>query len=1330
MLISAGSGVSAAQPSGLKDVDAGTEAALSATVDVKLETTGANLVTNPDIQYTVRLKAGNRKSSVFVIDASCGSVTQHEEITLGENTSYEHTYTLEDCPNGANTLTVNITADGAALASYSNAVTITPEVPRYYLDEVTAKLGYNTPYDHDTYRQTIEVNGARVMRTELGRWEGRETRKGSYDFSATNDYMNEVKDMDIEVTPILGMNNPLYMDSGTGNGPDSKGNIDGFAKYAAAVAEQYPEVQHIEIWNEPNIAFWVNPNPIDYAYTAEVAYREVEKVNPDALIMVGSVAGGDSKFIKNFLDQGIWSNIDTVSYHPYTRPSTVDQAMEPLLLGCHDTIIEAGGWKIPICSEIGWPSNNIGIGITEEQQAIEYAKVFIFETSYGVPITIIHNTFDTNWDQSSSTEDHYGIVYPDWTPKPSFYTTREVNNQTNGAVHVGKIFFEENPDIQMHLYARDNKIHAAVWTKGDPTQINFGQSVTAYDMIGNPLGTSDTFDIGEEITYIHGLDRNWFIRGLSDTMKEIYDDAIHNLDDCKEMTGFEEACDMVYSAVDKAAELTAIPSEEEALNMLREHYAVSDSIIEMYKNNELDIPFERLTALLYINQMMGEKMVNMYMLSCETPYDQGAMTSEAAVNEAKAFIDEKRGEHTLSGAEAIWKFARERKNDAYEIAQKPGTNDMKSGYVKALDEQATLLANQAVKLGEAEEIGNANILLQLPSSQAGIDLGKDQDVNLSLYNYRTSEALTGYAEIYAPDGTSVGRSETVTLEAGESMILPVKVRVDEAVEGMFRMKFFENDEQIIERDAPVTVKDQVNIKFAPVMQTFDEIESVTVNITNVYDRDISGQINVTPRCNWTLSQTTQNFSVAQGETTSVTYQVSSKEQEPFNFYTFDIEIINSDGDVVYNKYLPIDFTVITKAEKEMSVSDFDGDISDWSDAYPIYCDTPQNPEDYNEWLEEDVGARMMMKWDENYYYMLCDVYDQFHANMQIGSNIWNGDSLQLAWDTLNDDSDSGYMSDDYEYGFALTENGVQVYTWMAGAEKTGERPTEWTSIFHSDEEHLTRYFMRIPVENLAPMSFTEGNVFGFNFLVNDADWSTREKDIEYTYGISVSKSPASFEDFKLVGVQEQVPGEPKIPLPLNLDNIKQTETSGDEGGDASGFSDTKGHWAEEYISRIANVGAISGMGDGSYQPDRNMTRAEFVTALTKCAGMSSAQSKASYFDVPADAWFAIPVALAKDAGWIPDEMAALNFYPNKEITRQEAFYIANKWLMSKSPAAAEYKFMAGISDAADIAPWAAEAFQNLYNYGVVSGDDNGLLNPNAAITRAEAAKILEELLDL
>lgn len=1309
----------AASPSGLKDVETTDEVMSSAAIDVKLETKGNNLVVNNNIPYTVRIKAGNKKSFVATITATCGNREEIYDVMVASNTSYEHTYILNDCPNGENTLKISVAADGAELAVYSNKVTVAPVVERYYLDEVTTKLGYNTPYDHTTYRDTITVNGARAMRTELGRWTSIEKKKGNYDFSdATNSYMNKVEDMGIEITTIAGMNNPLYMDSGTGNGPDSKTNIDGFAKYAAAIAKQFPNIRFSEIWNEPNISFWINPNPIDYAYAAEVSKYETEQFNPDTYIMVGSVANGDSKFINNFLAQGIWANVDSISYHPYTRPSTVDQAMKVHVKGCHDTIIEYGGWKVPVCSEIGWPSNNIGVGITEEQQAIEYAKVYIFETSYGVPMTIIHNTFDTSFDQTSSTEDHYGIVYPDWTTKPSFFSTREVNNQTNGAVHVGKVFFDDNPDIQMHLYARDNKIHAAVWTKGEPTSVDFGETVSAYDMIGNPKAVSNKIEIGEEITYIHGLDRNWFIKGYADSMKEFYDDNIDVLGDCIDKKGFSKACALLLSAVDKANELKSIPNEEDALALLREHYGLGRQIIDMYKNGELDIPFERFTGLLYINQLMAEKTVNLYMLSADS--EVSGMNSEKAVNDAENFINQKRGEHTLAGAQAILKYAKERRNSAYEIAKKSGTNEMKNGYIKALDEQGILLAEEAKAVAEAEVPGNKNILLQLPSSQANIDLGKEQTINLSLYNYRKSEPLTGYAEIIAPDGTVVGKSETVTLTGYKSMLLPVKVIVDKAYDGDFAMKFFENEEEIVSRQAPIKIKDQIKVKFAPVMKTFDEIESITVNIENVYDKDISGKLDIAPRCGWTLSSTTQNFNVKKGEKISLTFPVVSKEKEPFNFYTFDIKIINDEGKNVYSKYLPIDFTVISKAEYEMSPADFTGDISNWSDAYPIYCDTPQNPEDYDEWLTEDIGARMMMKWDDNYYYMLCDVYDQFHANMQVGSNIWNGDSLQLAWDTLNDGGHD-YKSDDYEYGFALTENGTQVYCWMAGYGKAGERPTEWTSIYNNAEEHLTRYFMRIPKEYLTPLNFKEGNVFGFNFLVNDADWSTREKDIEYTYGISKSKDPESFEDFKLVGIENQIPGQAKIPIPLTMEASDKAQEPENR------FTDISGHWAEKYINKVAAAGGISGFSDGTYRPSRKMTRAEFVTALVKTMEKKE-QGKSRFADVTADKWYSGAVGAIEE--FIPAEMADMNFYPNKEITRQEAVYLLNKWAESKASTDASYRFMADMKDVDEIALYARESFQKLYNHRVINGDENGMLNPNGDITRAEAAVMLGKVMDL
>ena len=45
------------------------------------------------------------------------------------------------------------------------------------------------------------------------------------------------------------------------------------------------------------------------------------------------------------------------------------------------------------------------------------------------------------------------------------------------------------------------------------------------------------------------------------------------------------------------------------------------------------------------------------------------------------------------------------------------------------------------------------------------------------------------------------------------------------------------------------------------------------------------------------------------------------------------------------------------------------------------------------------------------------------------------------------------------------------------------------------------------------------------------------------------------------------------------------------------FKDVKGHWAEEYVGSAVKKGWIKGYPDGSFKPDQNITRAEFVTLV-------------------------------------------------------------------------------------------------------------------------------------
>jgi len=57
-----------------------------------------------------------------------------------------------------------------------------------------------------------------------------------------------------------------------------------------------------------------------------------------------------------------------------------------------------------------------------------------------------------------------------------------------------------------------------------------------------------------------------------------------------------------------------------------------------------------------------------------------------------------------------------------------------------------------------------------------------------------------------------------------------------------------------------------------------------------------------------------------------------------------------------------------------------------------------------------------------------------------------------------------------------------------------------------------------------------------------------------------------------------------------FDDVEAAETA---------FTDIEGHWAEDYINRIAQFGWIQGAGDGNFNPDAQMTRAEAAAMINR-----------------------------------------------------------------------------------------------------------------------------------
>ena len=99
------------------------------------------------------------------------------------------------------------------------------------------------------------------------------------------------------------------------------------------------------------------------------------------------------------------------------------------------------------------------------------------------------------------------------------------------------------------------------------------------------------------------------------------------------------------------------------------------------------------------------------------------------------------------------------------------------------------------------------------------------------------------------------------------------------------------------------------------------------------------------------------------------------------------------------------------------------------------------------------------------------------------------------------------------------------------------------------------------------------------------------------------------------------------------------------------FSDVaKSHWAANYIGYMQQFGIITGYADGSFRPDASVTRAEFAAIASRFEKLT--EGNKSFSDVPSSHWAAKYINFAATRGWV-NGYADGTFQPNNSITRAE-----------------------------------------------------------------------------
>ena len=109
----------------------------------------------------------------------------------------------------------------------------------------------------------------------------------------------------------------------------------------------------------------------------------------------------------------------------------------------------------------------------------------------------------------------------------------------------------------------------------------------------------------------------------------------------------------------------------------------------------------------------------------------------------------------------------------------------------------------------------------------------------------------------------------------------------------------------------------------------------------------------------------------------------------------------------------------------------------------------------------------------------------------------------------------------------------------------------------------------------------------------------------------------------------------------------------------SSFSDIKdGAWCCRAVSTLTNMGIIKGYTDGSFQPNKSITRAELATIIARFAKLDV--NTKTFSDINGH-WAQKSIELAAGNGWINGYTDG-TFRPNKSIIRAETFAMINRVL--------------------------------------------------------------------
>ena len=195
------------------------------------------------------------------------------------------------------------------------------------------------------------------------------------------------------------------------------------------------------------------------------------------------------------------------------------------------------------------------------------------------------------------------------------------------------------------------------------------------------------------------------------------------------------------------------------------------------------------------------------------------------------------------------------------------------------------------------------------------------------------------------------------------------------------------------------------------------------------------------------------------------------------------------------------------------------------------------------------------------------------------------------------------------------------------------------------------------------------------------------------------------------------------------EDTDKEEDKDDEETTELNFTDVKeSDWFYKGVEYVVDKDIMSGVSENEFAPSGKLTRAMLVQMLYNMESRPACDAENAFMDVPVGQWYTDAVIWANDEK-IVSGMGDGLFAPNMEITREQMVAMLYNYAKYKGYDVTASADLSAFADTASVSAWAQPAMQWAVAEGYISGMGDSQLAPQGTATRAEIASVIMRFME-